>query len=231
MFFAFASRMKFWKPRARLSPLVITKRSPATGLSQKKLVGATMFSHLRTQKAARRRSLSDSPGVSKYMSCSRWVKARYHSLMMSQVAALVQIGSEKRESSGLGSMTSSEGMPSARRTTCACKASRSPDSALVARISSCGCIIQAIWALSSDEVTPYGSTALPMAIPAVSSGLRPLRSIPWDFADEIADMLVIPLPIMGCLYHRPEAKSWRAHPGLASSDTFFAPVSFCRQLA
>jgi len=154
MFRALTSRRKFWKPRARLSPLVATKRSMATGLSQKKLFGATILSHLRNQNAERRRSLSDKPGVSKNMSSRRRVNARYHSLMMSQVAASVQIGSAKRTSSGLGTITSAEGMPSARRITCVCSASRSPDSALAARSSSCGCTIQAIWALSSEVVTP-----------------------------------------------------------------------------
>ena len=192
MFFALTSRRKFWKPVARLAPLVATKRSMATGLSQKKLFGATMLSHLRNQKAERRRSLSERPGVSKNMSSRRRVKARYHSLMMSQVAESVQIGSAKRTSSGLGTITSADGMPSARRITCVCRASRSPESALAARNSSCGCIIHAICALSNEEVTPNGSAALLIAMPAVSIGLRPLMSIPRFFTDELSDMLISP---------------------------------------
>ena len=117
----------------RLSPLVATKRSHGHRVGQNKLVGATTLSHLRYQNAARRRSLSDSPGVSKYMSCTRWVKARYHSLMMSHVAASVHTGSAKRTSSGWGSITSADAMPSARRMMCDCRASRSPDNALLAR--------------------------------------------------------------------------------------------------
>jgi hypothetical protein len=53
--------------------LVATKRSIATGLSQKKFDGATIFSQLRNQKAERRRSLSDKPGVSNNMSSKRRV--------------------------------------------------------------------------------------------------------------------------------------------------------------
>jgi len=75
-------------------------------------------------------------------------------------------------------MTSADGMPMARRIRCACSAIRSPDSALAARISSCGCIIQAACALSSEAVTPYGSAALLTAMPALSSGLMPLMSMP-----------------------------------------------------
>jgi len=147
------------KPWARLWPPLSTNFCIATGLLQKKLVGATALKIALAQNAARLRSLSVRSGVEYTMSTASRVKVRYTCLIVSQNGSFDHAGSAKRVSSECGGATSSAGMPSVRFHRCNCSATRSPEKRVSSAASSSGWANQAFSTASRDAPTPKGSSA------------------------------------------------------------------------
>jgi hypothetical protein len=202
MFLALTSRRKFSQPLRRLSPLVSTKRSHGHRVEPEEI---GRRHHVQPVAQPEGRAATFLVGQARRFEKHVLKAVREGDVPLLDDVPGCRIGPDRIGKTGIVRIRPNHiGGRHAHRPAhdVRLQASRSPDSALAARISSCGCIIHAICALSNEVVTPNGS------IFADRHASRFERTQGADIDAIVADevllgMLTNSLIITCFLYHRP----------------------------